>query len=680
MPFSYRGPLPRLLASKRRRRSFLSFLTYHSDQSPSSSRHQLPASCSLIFAAFSSLVLAMAFEYTTFANGNGYRFVLPSLGLPDPKGEWVTIEAALTTTTNRLNAHKTLSRAKYSSRCRMLSPSAGGVTVDVEHDGALWLLPILQPDGKDDPQAFTLRVRRYPAPGTPAAAPPQNEDLLSDAAASLFPNGHKSASTSLASKATPTRGATSSEASSSHRPLSHFSSSASGSSEDESSDEDKEKMIEEMVSHLEQLATRTWYEGGQMIPTIDTHSPDRSNVTLVEALGPLSNNIRYYEKFNWSYTFDTTILHLVYIDELPEGDPIPAQLRKSYHESGEQWSVDFTKRTLYHKPALPCALRQQVWQAITSPKGLPCRISSDNLLVVDLGLAPRHNFIELPTTTASSASLPQQQQQQQLRNGPAKLKVISNPPGYACQPSGASPEASWFLNRYQLIVEQGNRTWPATDNLAKYVELNEEILYCLLAQAAATVGSPSSSSSTRSGSSRSRPTRMAYGQQPPPIQHFTTMFNVGIRLRSGGARFPVINKGPKQRHPRLLMPGTACWHALYGDYENVGIIKRHDPIKSDKTREVDLRLPVPPVGRQDILFRVQDHEEGKYEILEYAFRKQGSFDAVREKEWKRVVPGRGVEEWVVEFFLKLARESGGVRDGNESEGESEEDSEDESSE
>lgn len=112
--------------------------------------------------------------------------------------------------------------------------------------------------------------------------------------------------------------------------------------------------------------------------------------------------------------------------------------------------------------------------------------------MVNLGLQ-RHNYVKLP--------LPQQ-----LSNGAARLKVIPNPPNYACQPAAASAEASYFLNRYQLLIEQNGKTFPALNSSAAYLPFNEEILLCLLGQAA-SASAPDSAAA-----------RMVFEQHPPKLE------------------------------------------------------------------------------------------------------------------------------------------------------------------
>lgn len=604
----------------------------------------------------------MAFEYTTFANGNGYLFLLPSLGLPDPAGEWVTIQAALTT--NHLYALDALDKAKaMSSPRRMRSPSGETVTVDVEHEGALWLLPILEArEGEGDPQVFTMRVRRVRIQagdddeGTTITEPETRDDSLSQAATAL----------SLGDTSPATPRPTSPEAASSFRPLSPASASTVSLALADTSDDDDETSSSSESDSPSQSTTPHPQRRPQqtpMSPTIDISVPVGSRrygetvITEEVAFGPLSRNIRYSRSLNWGSHFHPTLLHLQYVDVLPRGDPLPDEKgRKLQRESNTSWTVDFAKRTLYHKPAIPRAEREMIWRALLSSSGLPCGVGN-GIITVDLGLG-RHNFIRLPAL--------------QLRNGAAKLKVLPNPPDYACQPAGASAEASYFINRYQLVIEQGGKRFPAIPNLSgAYLDLNEEVLLCLLGQAAAATASSTESA-----------TRMVYAQQPQPFHGMTDLFNVGVRLRDGGSRYPVINaitskgssgsssSGKSRTRNRFLMPGTAMWHAMYGDFDNLGILKRRDERELDRTREGALRMKIPPQQEEeegtklDVVFRVKEQEQGACETLQCAFRKQGCFEAIKEEEWMVVGP-REMDGWAVEFLVAMARESVGFKEAGE---------------
>lgn len=118
-------------------------------------------------------------------------------------------------------------------------------------------------------------------------------------------------------------------------------------------------------------------------------------------------------------------------------------------------------------------------------------------------------------------------------------------------------------------------------------------------------------------------------------------------------------KREREREARFLMPGKAIWHALYGGYDCPPF--NGNKAEQDKTKEVTLRMAIPQSQQQqDLIFRVRDQEEGKYEVLECAFRARGDFMAVKEEEWQEVGPEGLGEEWAREFLINMARESAGV--------------------
>lgn len=151
------------------------------------SSFQLLLSCpaSLSRDPLACCAIMTSHDYTTCIDGKGYRFTLPSLGLPDPQGEWVTIQAALTT--NQVDTLDALNKVKDKTEGVLRSPSEDRVTIDVLHEEATWLLPILQPEGREETQAFMLKVRRLPARGGEHATA-QNEELSARAASSLSLN------------------------------------------------------------------------------------------------------------------------------------------------------------------------------------------------------------------------------------------------------------------------------------------------------------------------------------------------------------------------------------------------------------------------------------------------------------------------------------------------------------
>lgn len=565
-----------------------------------------------------------SFDYHTFVDGKGYLFTLPALGLPDPKGEWIELQGAMTR--NQLDTMDALSKAKAkaSGKAILHCPASDCVTVDVEHQDALWLLPLLNMDGDADPQVFSVKVRRVMLPdkanssGNAASQDPV-ANLAAQTGASLSissPPPNSPAATRAASPGP-------SEASTLGCPLSPAStlSSALDNTTDDrnatarsSSSSDQDDSDSVIFSRL--LQPRH-------------NAPLAGIMSDEEVLGPLMKNFRYVRaNFDWNYRFEPIVSHLKYVDTLPRGDPIPQELRQSHRQTGSNWAVDRQQGVLYHLPTLPLEARSLLWLALTKPSiGYPCQITNGRIRV-NIGL--QHDTFLREKASSSSA----------LRPGPGLLKAVPLPEGYSCQPSAASSEVSFFLNRYQLIVQQGERKTPAYEPLASYVEFNEELFLGILGQCASAAANAAGKDAA-----------MPFCQHPPPLIGMSDLLNVAVRLRDGGARFPVIHKGPSRK--RLKMPGTSLWHGLYGDYGSM-----RKGMDTDKEREVNLRMTM-PTSKQDIILRVKDVPTGKFDVLQYALRSQGSFKPVGEEEWKKVEL-RHLDDWAIEFFLNIARESLGI--------------------
>lgn len=92
----------------------------------------------------------------------GYIFVLPSLGLVDPAGEWVSVKAAITTSAQQ-RASLALQDPTLNGPSRYHS---GEYTiVEAEYEGAVWFLPILQQSeaaAAEDPDVFAVQAQRVP--------------------------------------------------------------------------------------------------------------------------------------------------------------------------------------------------------------------------------------------------------------------------------------------------------------------------------------------------------------------------------------------------------------------------------------------------------------------------------------------------------------------------------------
>lgn len=597
------------------------------------------------------LHIIMSFNYRTIVDGRGYRFTLPFLGLPDPYGDWVLIEVA--TSSTDLEMLKVPSKPINSSQLpSMRFPSGDCKTVSVKHDAAIWKLPVLGKAGDDDPAFFTVKAKRVPAATAEAALDEAKAGSKSKASRNHAASAGKEidadlrslvstlAATKLGNRSKPSTSKTassphtSSTASSSDpvHDTSAASSSSSSDSEDDSSSSSNRpspsRRGPERPSPSKAPKTKPACSDGLCTGCHNHMGASRANYRFDSEVDYDMNEI-FKHRLRWTK----------YVDVLPKGDRVPIKItkRESYRKHRGSWCVNLEERTIYHLTSTPTHTRTMGWRALTrNQAGLPCTIAG-NILGIDLG-QPRL-FVMLLTGV-------------QLADGPALLKVVPKPAEYACQPLGASAEASYFLNRFKLVVKQKGRQSPACEPLARLVTINEEAILSTLAQWAMLESSSPSPSANK----------MVYSSIPGPSPGLGELLNVGIRLRDGGARLPIICRGGATSRKRIKMPGVAFFHALFGDDELLW--KLMDRPKSERgeemigTREVNLRVVVPTSGPHDLLLRVVDQADGLFEELQYAVRPQGSFKPVRESEWKRMeVPL--VDEWVVSFFLNVARESFG---------------------
>lgn len=269
--------------------------------------------------------------------------------------------------------------------------------------------------------------------------------------------------------------------------------------------------------------------------------------------------------------------------------------------------------------------------------GQPCTISGGELFV-NFSL-PRDFQFRLPAVAA-------------LKNGPALLKVEALPSGYSCQPSVASAEASYFLNRYRLFVEQGGRRYVACEPLGRCIEDGEDSVLSMIGQYASMAAD-------------SEDNKMIFCSVagPKPMPGLDDAFNAGVRLRDGGARYPILSRGTGSKARKSFkLPALTFQHAIFGDFASMRKIQTL--ADGEATREVPLRAKELPPGQQDLVLRVVDHSRGMYTELEHVFRERGSFEPIAEDEWKPF-GAHMVDEWVVNFFLNMARQSYGRHDSGD---------------
>lgn len=88
----------------------------------------------------------------------GYIFQLPTLGLPDPEGDWVDLRVAIGT----LQAATTATQdPSITAPRRYASASSLCSILDVGYEGALYFLPLLLPERPSPTtEVFTIRVPR----------------------------------------------------------------------------------------------------------------------------------------------------------------------------------------------------------------------------------------------------------------------------------------------------------------------------------------------------------------------------------------------------------------------------------------------------------------------------------------------------------------------------------------
>lgn len=89
----------------------------------------------------------------------GYIFAFPALGLPDPAGEWVHLKVGIG---SKERAIPKLNDGASSAPRRFAGEESK--VLDVEYEGAVWLLPLCAPQqAACDTEVFTIKARRVPA-------------------------------------------------------------------------------------------------------------------------------------------------------------------------------------------------------------------------------------------------------------------------------------------------------------------------------------------------------------------------------------------------------------------------------------------------------------------------------------------------------------------------------------
>lgn len=88
----------------------------------------------------------------------GYIFVLPSLGLPDPQGDWVTLKVAFGT---RERANQLIKDHDDSVELPRRYMSDRNSLMNLDYEGAMWILPLVAPQKQaSEGEVFSVKARR----------------------------------------------------------------------------------------------------------------------------------------------------------------------------------------------------------------------------------------------------------------------------------------------------------------------------------------------------------------------------------------------------------------------------------------------------------------------------------------------------------------------------------------
>lgn len=125
-------------------------------------------------------------------NAEGYLFQLPSLGLPDPSGEWVTLRCAI-------GDHKTCALLLNSSNSNqpidLIKPDSKQEVVEAELEGAIWSFPLLssspsasRPKAKAGSKLLNVYVKRQSSSSYASGSRAQERTKLPDGITLVFLN------------------------------------------------------------------------------------------------------------------------------------------------------------------------------------------------------------------------------------------------------------------------------------------------------------------------------------------------------------------------------------------------------------------------------------------------------------------------------------------------------------
>lgn len=99
----------------------------------------------------------------------GYFFSLPTLGMPDPAGEWVPLKAAIAPLEMNSCLKLEFESPATSTAPLRTPPTINCTTKLIEYQNALWVLPKVPPQRAPShtPEFFTVKVWRKPLPAKP---------------------------------------------------------------------------------------------------------------------------------------------------------------------------------------------------------------------------------------------------------------------------------------------------------------------------------------------------------------------------------------------------------------------------------------------------------------------------------------------------------------------------------
>lgn len=310
-----------------------------------------------------------------------------------------------------------------------------------------------------------------------------------------------------------------------------------------------------------------------------------------------------------------------YVDHLPEGDafPLHARLIDRRLAPNDIWSVSQILQTYFVATRRDPGRRMETWHLLTSSsQGLAGTVNNTRFDYVLAGI---------------SRSAPVQGSS--LKSGEAFMKLL--PIGldgdYQCQPTSASPEASYILNHWEIVIEQEGVQHQIHQPLAQDVDWEDYGFFCQLAEMASAEGAPG---------------RIKYVQRP--YWYAEELSGVAVRLRDGGSRLPL--EVDEQGRLWFQLPGDPHLHSKWGRFDG-------------KDAELELqRVPDPPVLAElrvvaleephDVVFKVNETDSGDFHSLFYVLRARDSFDPVKRNDWL-ALDSSILEEWMIRFLLNLTK-------------------------